>query len=171
MKTMLALAIAATGLAGQVEAEVIDRWDDGFVVRHGIETSLGPDDVWTAVISPAGWWSAEHTWSGDAANLTLEARPGGCWCETLPGGGGARHGTVAMAWPGRRLVVDASLGPLMGLSSGGWLTVELEPRDAGATLTVIYRVEGHGLGALADPVDGVIGEQARRLGERLARRS
>ncbi len=46
------------------------------------------------------------------------------------------------------------------------LTFTLTPKDGGTTLVVTYRVAGNeaaGLQQLAGPVDGVIGEQVRRL--------
>ena len=35
--------------------------------------------------------------------MTLTLKPGGCFCEALPGGG-VQHGVVIMAWPAQGLV-------------------------------------------------------------------
>ena len=46
------------------------------------------------------------------------------------------------------------------------MTFALAPKDGGTALVVTYRVAGNeaaGLQQLAGPVDGVIGEQVRRL--------
>jgi len=52
------------------------------------------------------------------------------------------------------------------------MTWKIEPTESGSTIRFTYRVFGHpegGLAAIAPAVDGVIGEQLQRLGERLAR--
>lgn len=160
---------AAICMASPAVAEVTERWDDGFVVSHTFDTAASPIVAYAMTGRPAEWWSDAHSWSGDAVNFSMTLQPGGCFCERLSDAdglldGGARHGTVAMAWPGRRLVIDAALGPMLGLSSGGWLSFDYAALEAGGSrVTVTYRVEGHGLGALADAVDGVIGQQVAGL--------
>jgi hypothetical protein len=112
------------------------------------------------------WWSSAHTYSQDARNLSIELKPGGCWCEALPGGGGARHMTVVNVQPERMLRATGGLGPLQGLGVAGALTIALKGEDDHTTVTWTYDVGGHekgGLDMLAGPVDGVLGEQARRL--------
>lgn len=153
---------AALSLAAPAAAEVTERREDGFVVAHVFETPASPQAAYAMTGQPGRWWNGEHSWSGDAANMTLALEPGGCFCEALPGGG-ARHGEVLMAWPGKRLTLEAGLGPLLGVASGAFLDFGYAPSAEGTRVTVTYRVEGHGLGALADPVDGVIGEQVERL--------
>ena len=61
----------------------------------------------------AQWWSKDHTYSGDAARMSLQLRPGGCFCETLDGGGGIEHMRVTFVQPGERVVLTGSLGPLL----------------------------------------------------------
>lgn len=158
---------AAPAFGAPAAAEVTERWDDGFVVAHAFDTPASPDAAYALTGQPARWWSSDHSWSGDAANLSMKLRPGGCFCEALPGGG-VRHGEVVMAWPGRQLTLDAALGPLLGAASGGWLSFVYASAGDGGRVTITYRVEGHGLGVLADPVDGVIGEQVGRLKAALA---
>ena len=43
--------------------------------------------------------------------MTLQMRPGGCFCETLDGGGGIEHMRVTYVQPGERIVLTGSLGP------------------------------------------------------------
>ena len=163
------IGAAFFGVAPPAAAEITEQWDDGFVVSHSFETAATPLEAYALTGQPARWWSDAHSWSGDADNFSMELRPGGCFCERLSDAdnmldGGARHGTVAMAWPGRRLVVDAALGPMLGLSSAGWLSFDYETLETGGTRVIVtYRVEGHGLGALSGPVDGVIGQQVAAL--------
>ena len=35
---------------------------------------LTPSDAWPAMLRPAEWWNGEHTYSGSAANMTIEPR-------------------------------------------------------------------------------------------------
>src|SRR5437868_499959 len=64
----------------------------GFLVRHDLEISASPPKVYEALIGQIGlWWNPQHTYSGDSKNLSIDARPGGCFCERLPHGGGVEH--------------------------------------------------------------------------------
>ena len=66
----------------------------------------------------------------------------------------------------RLLRLEGSLGPLQALAATSIMTFALAPKDGGTALVVTYRVAGNeaaGLQQLAGPVDGVIGEQVRRL--------
>jgi len=104
---------------------------------------------------------SDHTWSGDAAHLSLDARAGGCFCEAWDGGS-AEHGRVVMAQPGRLLRFVGALGPLQESAVSAVLTVTLEAAGSGTRATVTYRVSGdagHGLETLAPVVDTVIGQQ------------
>src|ERR1700676_2602993 len=104
MRGWMALA-AGLALAGTTRAEVVDASAAGFQVKQTAEIAAPADKVWTALRQVGGWWSSEHSWSHDAKNLTLELKPGGCWCEALPGGGGVRHMTVIFAAPGKSAIL------------------------------------------------------------------
>ena len=98
--------------------------------------------------------------------MTIDARPGGCWCEKLPKGGGVEHGRVVNVAPGSLLRLHAALGPLQELAVTGSLTWEIMPGASGSTLTMTYVVGGYtqgGLAALADPVDKVMMQQVQAL--------
>lgn len=156
---VLAQAIAA-------HAEVVSVGGEGFELKEGAHILAPPDKVYAALIAPAKWWSAQHTFSKNAANLTLSAKAGGCWCETVPGGGSVQHLTVVYAMPGAALVMRGPLGPLQGLGVDGALTVELKAAGGGTDLSYTYNVGGYlkdGLSSWAPPVDGVLGEQFARL--------
>jgi hypothetical protein len=76
------------------------------------------------------------------------------------------HARVIHAAEDKLLRLEGSLGPLQALATTSILTFALAPKDGGTTLIVTYRVAGNeaaGLQQLAGPVDGVIGEQVRRL--------
>ena len=157
---------AVLALAGAARAEVVDATPGGFQVEEKVEIAAPAAKVWEALGLWGSWWSSEHTWSKDAKNLTLELRAGGRLSETLPGGGGVQHMTVIFADPGKRAILDGTLGPLMFSGASGHLMWTLEEKDGKTTLTQDYIVGGYmkgGLGAIAPAVDGVLTEQLGRL--------
>ncbi len=135
----------------------------GFTAVESAHIAAPPDRVYAVLIQPAHWWSSEHSYSGDAANFALDVRPGGCWCEALPGGGFAEHLTVVYAVPGKMLRLTGALGPLQPMPIQGVLTFTLAPADGGTDLKLTYALAGPGLDDLSAPVDGVLGQQVARL--------
>ncbi|MBS0481518.1 MAG: SRPBCC family protein [Proteobacteria bacterium] len=177
-RAMLAAAAAAGGgLAGPVQAEVVAQSDTGFVVSLSADVPAAQSAVWNALIAPAKWWSAEHTWSGDAANLYIDAQASGCFCEKIPRPadapadqrmGSAEHMHVIFADPQRGLLrLRGGLGPLQSEPVDGVWTVTLKAAEPGRTriewdyaVTGLMRMKGD---QIAPMVDKVMGEQLRRL--------
>lgn len=157
-----AIAVLALALATPASAEVLDASDDGFTSRHSITVAAPPAKVWDALIHPARWWEGTHNYSGDAANLSIEPRPGGCWCEKTESGGVERMRVVYVA-AGDTLRLTGGLGPLQALPVSGVMTIALKPRGMGTELVATYKVAGLGLIGLAAPVDQVLGVQWPRL--------
>lgn len=154
-------------IAGPVTAEVVKATPQGFESKHVVAIAAPPIRVWAVLIAPSRWWSKDHTYSGDAANLSLSARAGGCWCETLKDGGSVEHMRIAFVQPGKALRAIGGLGPLQAEGVQGAMTFTLVPDEAGATkLTVSYVVGGYlraGVETTAMPVDVVLGQQIARL--------
>jgi hypothetical protein len=65
-------------------AEVGDSSAGGFTVKLTYSIQAAPDEVYRRLIHIGDWWDSEHTFSGDAHNLTIEEKAGGCFCEKLP---------------------------------------------------------------------------------------
>jgi len=152
-------------------AEVVDSAADGFTSRTTVSVEASPEEVWSALVDDVGkWWNSAHTFSLDAANMSIDATPQGCFCEALPDGGGVRHLTVVAVMPGKMLRLTGGLGPLQGQAVRGAMTWELKAAegDAGGTsVRLTYAVHGYtpqGLQDWAGPVDGVVGEALQRLG-------
>ena len=165
----LAAAVAAC-IAAPASAEVVERGEDGFVLAFETTTPAGAEAILAAIGRPAAWWSDAHTYSGSAANITVDLRPGGCWCEALPGGG-VKHGEAVLVWPERGLVrFDAPFGPLQDLGAEAVLTMSWAEAEGGEgrRLRWSFRVRGAGAGAMTDPVHMVMDEQFRRLAAHLA---
>ncbi|MSO73301.1 MAG: hypothetical protein EXQ84_06800 [Rhodospirillaceae bacterium] len=93
------------------KAAVTDTAGNGFSIQQTVVIAATPPQVYAALTHPAAWWASAHTFSGDAANMTMDARPGGCWCEKLGENGGVQHMTVTFAAPGAVLILRGSLGP------------------------------------------------------------
>jgi uncharacterized protein YndB with AHSA1/START domain len=164
---LLALPLAALALAAlPARAGVEQAAGDGFLLTYSVPLSAPPAKAWSALAQVQHWWSDEHTWSGKAANLSLQATAGGCFCERWADGS-AEHGRVVMALPERLLRLDTVLGPLQEYALKGVLNVWIRNADDGASaLDVEYRVSGAagaGLDQLAPQVDELLGAEIARL--------
>lgn len=138
----IGLVIAAT-LAEPCGAAVVDQIPDGFAIQQKLHIAAPTDKVYAALLAPAKWWSPDHTFSNSAANLSLDARAGGCFCETLPGGGSVQHATVAIAMPGTLLRLRGPLGPFQGQGVDAALTFTLKAAGDGTDLTLDNVVGGY----------------------------
>ena len=150
-------------------AEVLHQSESGFAVRDEVTISAPADQVWTALTDRIGsWWHPDHTYTGDAGNLSIDPSPGGCFCEALPGGG-VQHLEVVYADEARLLRLSGGLGPLQEIGASGTLALTLTASETGESTraSYSYAVHGHlegGLGAWAAAVDGVLSQQLERLG-------
>ena len=123
------IAAALSLAAGAAHAEVAERTDAGFRTRNVVEIAATPQRVYAALGEIGRWWDDAHTYSGKAANMSIRLEPGACFCEALPGGGGVRHGVVALAWPDQgTLRLEAVLGPLQDEGAAGALTFVINGR-------------------------------------------
>ncbi len=167
---LTAAALLAAG--NPVRAEVVVSAAGGFIIEHQRVIGAPPARVYAAIVDEvAAWWNADHTWSGDAGNLSIDARPGGCFCEYLDNGGGVEHMRVVFAWPGRLLRLSGGLGPLQAMANAGSMDFALSEAEGHATrLELRYVVSGFaadGMAVMAEPVDGVLNEQLDRLAAHL----
>jgi uncharacterized protein YndB with AHSA1/START domain len=153
-------------LAGPAWADTGNVTPQGFVSIFRDEVKTTPEQLWQALVQLPRWWSAEHTYSGQASNLSLDTQAGGCWCERWGNGRSVQHGTVVLVQPERTLRVVGNLGPLQELPVNGVLTFTIAMQETQTILRLTYRVSGApdaGLDKLAPLVDQVIGQQFRRL--------
>lgn len=158
MRRWILAAAATLSIAGAANAEVVDNGPNGFRLRSVLQIQAPPARVYQAIGEVGRWWDDAHSYSGDAANMTLKLQPGGCWCETVPGGG-VRHGVVVLALPAQGMIrLDAPLGPLQDEGVATALFFQTTPKDGGTELTVTYNVGGARdfVVKLAPAVDGVM---------------
>ena len=159
MRAWMLTALAALTFAGAARAEVVDTGPQGFRLKSVRQIAAPPAKVWKALGEIGRWWDGEHSYSGKAENMTMPLKADGCWCETIPGGGSVRHGTVVLAWePQGMLRLDAPLGPLQDEGVGAALLFQIKAKDGGTELTVTYNVGGARDAILkaAPAVDGVL---------------
>ncbi len=175
MKNAMKLAPALAGLAlasgTAAQAEVQQFGANAFVTRDAVTVDAPPRAVWLALSQPADWWSDSHSWSGDAANMTLMPQAGGCFCETIPAvedgdtvglAGSAQHMMVINAVPDKVLRMRGGLGPLQSEPADGVLTITLSPVADGTRIVFEYVVAGttrFKTPVIAQAVDAVMTEQ------------
>ncbi len=166
----IAPAIILFIAASPATAEVNSSSPAGFEVQNRVTVAVSPADAYAALDRVAEWWNPEHTYSGKAANLSLDPRAGGCFCEKLDGGGTIEHLRVVYAQPGQMLRLQGGLGPLQAQAVTGTLTWALKPVGKGVEISQTYVVGGYipgGAEKLAPIVDKVLAEQLRRLQQKL----
>ena len=112
-----ALLLAST----PAHAEVFERSASGFVIRRTADVAANIPNTWLELLQPADWWNPKHSYSGDAQNLSIDPRVGGCFCEVLPaeaGGenhrprGGVEHMRIVYIEQNRALRMSGALGPV-----------------------------------------------------------
>jgi len=157
----LLLLLAAGGAA----AEPAQVSPSGFVVTHSAQTQASPEQVFAAIGHPERWWNKEHTFSGQASNLSLGLRAGDCFCERWEAGS-VEHARIIYVARDAAVRLQGAFGPLQGLAVNAVLTFALRKADGKTVVQLTYRVSGNADAALdkmAGPVDQVLGEQLRRL--------
>ena len=153
-----AFLLIATVPAG---AEVVHSENHGFEVNETVSLVVPPAEALAAFTRVSGWWIKDHTYSGDPANLTLDARPGGCLCERFPKGGGIEHMHVTYVEPGEYLIMTGALGPLLHEAVNGVMIIHVERIAGGSKLTLNYRASGFANGGadkMAPMVDGMLSD-------------
>ncbi len=161
-----ALMAAATLLAVPARSEVVSTSANAASIRISVPIAAAPDKVYASFLAIGKWWDKEHTYSGDAANLSLTATPGGCFCESLPGGGGVLHMTVVNVEPNQRVTLSGALGPLQTAGIAGAMSFSFVPKDSATELVLVYNFAGsypNGIPSIAGGVNAVLTAQVERL--------
>ena len=162
---ILAAALAlCTGTPGH--GEVLEASDTHYRLVQEAGTPRGAAEVWERLIHPERWWNPQHSFSGKAENLQLNARAGGLWREDWNRGSVA-HGRVLQVRDGELLRLEAPFGPLQGIGAYViWTITIAADENGGSTVTfeeVASAPPGSGLDKLAAAVDGVKTEALARL--------
>lgn len=159
------VATAASLIAAPARADVVAVAPNGFHLRHSVSLPVPPKAAFEAFGAVEKWWNADHSYSGDPSRLSMQLRPGGCFCETLPGGG-VEHMRLAYVDAPRRLVLTGGLGPLLLQAVNGAMDVRVEQSATGSKVSIDYKASGFASGGaekLAPLVDSVLAEQFARF--------
>jgi uncharacterized protein YndB with AHSA1/START domain len=157
--------VSTIGVLAAASAWAADVAPSGFLVRYQLAIDAPAAKVFDALLNVGSWWSEKHTYSGDSRNLSIDARPGGCFCEKLPSGA-VEHMRVVFLSANQALRLRGALGPLQAHGVAGAMTWRLSPADKGTRLELTYSVGGFmagGFEKVAPAVEAVLQEQADRL--------
>jgi uncharacterized protein YndB with AHSA1/START domain len=158
------LLLMLSGTPTQSASEVMPT---GFLLKLERSVNAPATKVYDALVGQVGsWWNPEHTYSHDAKNLSIDARPGGCFCEKLPKGGGVEHARVIYVAPREVLRLSGALGPLQGSGVAGTLTWKLTGGTGNTRVQLTYSVGGFiegGFEKIAPAVESVLNDQLDRL--------
>ena len=160
MRSLLVATLLLGAPLHNATAAVIDADKHGFTLVNEVTVSASRADAWIAAVdNVANWWNADHTISGDAGLLSIDARPLGCFCEAT--GDGVVHLIVTTASRDVILRMTGGLGPLGLMGVNGNMTWEFFDAEGGTRIKFTYAVGGYypdGLDSIAGPVDSVIAE-------------
>ena len=156
------------GVSPLARAEVLDADAHGFTIRIVTDIDAERTEVYRAAVDDVGkWWHSDHTISGFAENMHIDAGVPGCFCEDLGQGAGIVHMMVTYLSPGIIVRLSGGLGPLGLMGVDGNMTWEFDDAEEhGTIVTLNYAVGGYyakGLDTIAPAVDGVLAEAMARL--------
>ena len=146
-------------------AEVVKASSEHYHLKQQATSSLSPNALWQRLIKPETWWHPDHTYSGDSANLSLDAQAGGLWREDWSTGS-IVHGQVLLVTKDKQLRLEAPFGPLQEKAVDVIWTITLTPTEDGTSVLFEEIANGNNhsqLDELAPAVDFVKTEAINRL--------
>src|SRR5262245_20201958 len=160
-------AVSLLMLAGTSAQSAPQVTPTGFLVKFDVNVNAPAAKVYDALVGQVGsWWNPEHTYSHDAKNLSIDPRPGGCFCEKLPNGGGVEHLRVVYVVPRETVRFSGALGPLQASGLAGSMTWKLTGVAENTRVQLSYSVGGFidgGFEKIAPAVESVLSDQLNRL--------
>ncbi len=75
--------LGATIATSVSSADVVGSSENGFELRNEALIATKPAQLYALLLQIGSWWDSAHTYSGDARNMSLDAKAGGCFCERL----------------------------------------------------------------------------------------
>jgi hypothetical protein len=160
--SLLLVLLASQPAAG----EVTDAAANGFTTVNEVTVDASRAAAWKAALDIGKWWSPDHTISGDARRLSIDASLQGCFCESLGRKAGVVHLVVTTVMPETSLRMTGGLGPLGLMGVDGNMTWDFADVDGGTSVRMTYAVGGYaasGMDRMAPAVDAVLGEALDRL--------
>lgn len=160
-RLVIAIFFALLATPGISQAKLESSDENHFIVKHEVVVPLDAQASYQLLGKPSQWWNSAHTWSGNAKNMKLQLKAGGCFCEAWTGNS-VMHAQVILAQPGSVLRLQGGFGPLQDMAVNAVLTYNLKKQSDGTHVEMIYRVSGnasHKLSSFSAIVDKVLGEQ------------
>ena len=167
MRRRLLGAIALLMLSGSAAYSAPQVTETGFLVKLEANMNAPAAKVYAALVGQiASWWNPDHTYSHDAKNLSIDPRPGGCFCEKLSNGGGVEHLRVVYIAAPQLVRFAGALGPLQASGLAGSLTWKLTGEAENTRVQLSYSVGGFidgGFEKIAPAVESMLSDQLNRL--------
>jgi hypothetical protein len=151
-------------------AAVTSSGPSGFKLSETQTAHASPAKLYAALHAIGHWLDPKSNDKGgwhNAAHVTLDLVPGGCLCEKLPNGGGARYMQVVLLSPQKAIILSGAPGiaPLaVGLTST--VVISFQAMSHGTQINVTYTASGYfdtiDTALFAARVDGLLGAQVQR---------
>jgi uncharacterized protein YndB with AHSA1/START domain len=169
MKTVTAIlvwSLLTVTCFNPVHAEVTSSAADGFQIKITKTTAGNPRAVFARLVNDLSrWWDADHSYSGQAENFSMDLEKQ-CMLEKLPDGGFVRHMEIVFYQPGKILRLTGGLGPLQEMGVSGAMTFSFTEAGDKTDIELTYNVAGseaQNLDKLGPAVDFVLNQQMDRL--------
>ncbi len=171
IQTRIAAMFSIATLAFAAHAATNKPTASSYLVTHKADVAASAATVYAALGQVDKWWDARHTRSGKSANLKLEMRAGGCFCEAWDGSS-VEHMHVLYALRDQGLRMEGGIDLLQEKAVTGILTFTLTPEAGRTHIVLTYRVRAAeaGLDASAELVDMVLADQLKGLVSYLAKK-
>lgn len=156
--------VAVMAAASPAAASVSNVSANGFEVTQTVNLVVTTGQAYSAFTQLPRWWSKQHTYSGDSANIRFDANLGGCFCERWAEGS-VEFMRVAYAKPGEQILLRGALGPMLFEPVNATLDFKVERIAGGSKATLTYKVYGFSAGnaaQIAPAVDAVLGDAMKR---------
>ena len=154
----------------QVTAKVLSSSANGFTLEIEREVTVAQGEVYQQFLKISDWWISDHTYFGQAKNLSISPQSNGCFCE-IDGDKQVLHMTVTYVDPDKEIRMVGGLGPLQMMGVSGGMSWRFEALEANRTRIIQrYQVNGSiegGVDKLAAIVDKVQTQQQDSLVARL----
>jgi len=161
------LLYAAMCMPAMAACSAVQVMPNGFIVRHEVTIGAPPAKVYETLLGQVGsWWDSDHTYSGNSTNLSIDPRPGGCFCERFPEGGGIEHMRILYLSPSKSVRMSGALGPLQASGLAGAMTWKFSGTSKETRLELSYSIGGFmdgGFERIGPAVEGMLGQQLQRL--------
>lgn len=163
MRFLVPLMLIGT-VSSPAAASVSNVSSNGFEVTQSVNLVVSAEQAYRSFTQLPRWWSKDHSFSGDSANIRFDGNLGGCFCERWADGS-AEFMRVVYVKPGEQILLRGALGPMLFEPVNATLEFKVERIAGGAKATLTYKAFGFAAGnaaQIAPAVDAVLGDAMKR---------